>query len=378
MRAVLTVHGVGIFGGRGPWQKPIERVLAPHFHCITIKYSHYRWLGFLSAVVEPWVLVPAIVALYVLKQWYTVHFVWAWFIVALALSCIAARFRHRLALNHFLLECSARLSLGLRPHVIAHSMGTKLVGTALEDYPQVWLNNIVLTGCVLPTNYPWREVQVAKPQAFARVRNEVAMRDLVPWLAHKAHQLRILRGFGMAGRVGFDAGDFVHTTSSPGTPCAECILGGRSAPVHNVMIRQYGHSSVFATPEFAAYFWLPFFWNIDPAEYSEFLEFCRAADQHYQDHDVRKLRIAEEELLHSQWRWTEGSSLAAFIDRYVSVHSGTPAMATPVVALVLRKIWQDVAAACDAYHDRGPGWEQKITALNPMVAVLRAVDAILG
>jgi hypothetical protein len=96
MRAVLTVHGVGIFGGRGPWQKPIERVLAPHCHCITIKYSHYRWLGFLSAVVEPWVLVPAIVALYVLKQWYTVHFVWAWFIVALALSCIAARFRHRL------------------------------------------------------------------------------------------------------------------------------------------------------------------------------------------------------------------------------------------------------------------------------------------
>ena len=144
------------------------------------------------------------------------------------------------------------------------------------------------------------------------------------------------------------------------------------------MIRQYGHSSVFATPEFAAYFWLPFFWNIDPAEYSEFLEFCRAADQHYQDHDVRKLRIAEEELLYSRWRWTEGSSLAAFIDRYVLVHSGTPAMATPVVALVLRKIWQDVAAACDAYHDRGPGWEQKITALNPMVAVLRAVDAILG
>ena len=158
MRAVLTLHGIGVFGGRGPWQKPIERVLAPHFRCITIKYSHYRWLGFLSAVVEPWLLISGIAVVLLLKRWYAIHFVGAWIVGICVLSCFAARLRHRMALSYFLAQSSHRLPLGLKPHVIAHSMGTKLVGTALKEYPQVRLGNVVLTGCVLPTNYPWRGV----------------------------------------------------------------------------------------------------------------------------------------------------------------------------------------------------------------------------
>jgi len=379
MRAVLTLHGIGVFGGRGPWQKPIERVLAPHFRCITIKYSHYRWLGFLSAVVEPWLLIPGIGVILLVKRWYSIHFAWAWIVGICLLSCFAARFRQRMALSYFLAQSSNRLSLGLKPHVIAHSMGTKLVGTALREYPQVRLRNVVLTGCVLPTNYPWRGVLTANPSAFVHVRNDVGSRDFVPWLAHKGHQLGILPGFGMSGRVGFDTShDLVHTVDSPNVLCAQCAVPADSAPIHNVISDRFTHSSAFATPEFAAYFWLPFLWNIAPAEYSEFLELCLAAEQHFQDRDWVPLRTTEEELLYSEWRWTGGTTLEAYIRRHLAVHPHSGTIATPVVAQVLRKVWQDFAAGCHAYHDRGAGWERQLAVLNPAVAIVRAVDAILG
>src|SRR5260370_27686920 len=57
MRALLTIHGVGFLGGRGQWQEAIQWVIAPHFDHRPIKYSHYRWLGLMCAVVEPWALV---------------------------------------------------------------------------------------------------------------------------------------------------------------------------------------------------------------------------------------------------------------------------------------------------------------------------------
>lgn len=137
MRAVLTIHGIGVFGGRGPWQGPIERVLAPHFRCITIKYSHYRWLGFVSAVLEPHILILGLAILLLARRWRGVPHLWAWIIALFVISCIAAQVRHRMALSHLLIESSQRLPFGFRPHVIARSMGTKLIGLALQEYPQV-------------------------------------------------------------------------------------------------------------------------------------------------------------------------------------------------------------------------------------------------
>jgi pimeloyl-ACP methyl ester carboxylesterase len=379
MRTVLTLHGVGVFGGRGPWQKSVQKVIAPHFRCIPIKYSHYRWLGFLSAVVEPRLFILGLGVILLLRKWYAIHFLWAWIIAIFALSCSAARIRHGLALSYFLAQSSKQLPLGHKPHVIAHSMGTKLVGMAIEEYPQVRLENVVLAGCVLATNYPWRAVQRVNPNAFVRVRNDVGRRDLVPWLAHKGHQLRLLRGFGLAGRVGFDqVAGLVHTVRSPNALCASCTGAKDFAPIHNVINDKFTHSSVFATPEFASYFWLPFLWNIDPPEYSAFLDLCLAANEHFDNEDWVLLRATEEELLHAEWRWTRDVALEAHIGLYVAAHPGRYRTTTPVVAQVLRKVWQDFAAACYAYHDRRAGWQRQVAALNPTVAIVGAVDTILG
>ena len=365
--------------GGGLGKTPLTGFLSPHFRCIAIKYSHYRWLGFLSAVAEPRLLLLGLAIILLITRWYTIPFLWAWIIGISALSCVAAGFRHRMALSHFLVESSGRLPLGSRPHVIAHSMGTKLIGTALEEYPQVRLGSVVLTGCVLPTNYGWRRVRGANPRAFERVRNEVARKDLVPWLTHQGHRLGILRGFGMAGRVGFDlASNFVHNISSPNMVCGQCAAAPSPVPIHNIINSAFTHSSVFTTPDFAAYFWLPFLWNIDPVEYSIFLELCLDAHEHYEDHDALRLRAAEEELLYSEWQWAGGATLEAYIQRHLSLHPRNETTTSPVVAQVLQKMCVDVAAASEAYLDRGPGWERKVAALHPRVAILGAVDVILG
>lgn len=379
MRAVLTIHGIGVLGGRGPWQGPIGRVLAPHFRCITIKYSHYRWLGFFSAVLEPRVFLLGLTILFIARRWHGIPQLWAWIVGLLVISCIAAQVRHRMALSHLLTESSHRLPLGIRPHVIAHSMGTRLIGTALKEYPQVRFGSVVLTGCVLPTNYPWRDVRRTNSRAFERVRNEVASKDLVPLLAHVGHRLGILRGYGNAGRVGFDAvPNWVHNMGSPNTVCGQCTAAPPPAPIHNVTSAHGTHSSAFATPEFAAYYWLPFFWNIDPVEYSDFLELCLDANEHYESRNWSQLRVAEEELLHSEWQWARGTTLEAHIQLHVSIHPRGRAIATSVIALVLQKMYVDIAAATEAYRDRGEDWQRKVAALHPVVAMIGAIDVVLG
>src|SRR6266478_6534067 len=48
---VLTIHGIE---SSGDWQED-ARAFAPHFACKTIKYPHYRWLGPLMLLLEPYV-----------------------------------------------------------------------------------------------------------------------------------------------------------------------------------------------------------------------------------------------------------------------------------------------------------------------------------
>ena len=378
MRPVLTVHGIGVFGGRGPWQGPIERVLAPHFECITIKYSHYRWLGFVSAVIEPRSLLFGFVVLFFAKKYFHLPYLWAWMVALLVISSFLAQVRHRRALSHLLEESSRRVPHGFKPHVIAHSMGTKLVGTALKEYPEVRLGSLVLTGCVLPTNYPWHRVRMTNPRAFERVRNEVASKDIVPWLAHLGNRLRLLRGFGNAGRSGFDAAPgWIHNVASVNSVCGQCAAAPPPAPIHNVTNANGTHSSAFATPAFAAYYWLPFLWNIDPGEYSDFLELCFDAHEHYLNHNWPQLRGAEEELLYSEWRWAGGVTLESHIERYMSIHPRAGTIQTPVAAQVLQKMYLDIAAASQAYRDRGDNWKCKVAALHPVTALIGAIDAIL-
>ena len=376
MQTVLTLHGVGILGGRGPWQDSVNRVLGPHFRCVPIKYAHYRWLGLFSAVMEPWVLAPGLAIILALHFLYHLGRGWtsAGVVLILILSCVLAQIRHRLALRHFLQEIDRSKQTGMVPHIVAHSMGTKLVGTVLEVYPQVRFANMVLAGCVLPTNYPWEHVHCPHRPRFRRVRNEVGGRDAVPLLAEAAHRLWMLPGFGPAGRHGFEKCDYVHTVGCLDPACKDCTPQW-IAPVHNVTISGFGHSSVFDAPSYASTYWLPFFWGIDPGEYADFLESCLAAEFHHERHNWLDCLLAEEDLRDRRWGWTGGRTLGQYIEDLARAYKVGPA--TPPVGWIVRKVWQDVARACRADQERGDGWERAIVFLCPPRVIVNAVDAIL-
>ena len=170
---------------------------------------------------------------------------------------------------------------------------------------------------------------------------------------------------------------WVHNLGSPNAVCGQCSAAPPPAPIHNVTSAYGTHSSAFATPEFAAYYWLPFLWNIDPVEYSDFLELCLDANEHYENHSWPQLRGAEEELLYSEWQWAGGATLETHIQRHVSIHPRGQAT-TSVVAQVLQKMYVDIGAASQAYRDRGEDWQRKIAALHPVAAMIGAIDVILS
>jgi pimeloyl-ACP methyl ester carboxylesterase len=379
MREVLMLHEVGIFGGRGPWQRSVGRVLDPHFKCISIQYSHYRWLGFLTAVVEPRLFLPGLASLLVLRWTKVVPVLWPWLIVLFLSSVLAARVRHRWCLQDFLSKSYRSTALGGRPHLIAHSMGTKIVGSGLDKYPDTGFGNIILAGCVLPTDYPWHRIKSLDASRFVSVRNEVGRRDFVPRLAHFAAKSGLLSGFGPSGTIGFDeVVGFIHTTVAAASACAECIIGPPVAVIHNVISDQFGHSSVFDSPGYVACFWLPFLWGIEPADYSSFLRHCLDAEEHFEAGNWLQNRRAEDELLDSHWEWAGNITLRKYIAEVSECHPAWRKGNVPATGQIVRKVWQDFAIACHAHQERTAGWKDRIAALNPRVAVVRAVDAILG
>lgn len=92
-----------------------------------------------------------------------------------------------------------------RLSVIAHSFGTYIAMEALRrENGNLKFDRVVLTGCILPTDYPWKET-ITNKRVMA-VRNDRATQDLVVRLAHWAscRPLRWLTRLN-AGKAGAEA-----------------------------------------------------------------------------------------------------------------------------------------------------------------------------
>src|SRR5262249_20424109 len=136
-----------------------------------------------------------------------VHWYWgpviAWWAVAIAFVVglillglslfLAYRKRTRCAQN-LKIGIETLTSLGARPHIIAHSFGTYLIGRFLKRYyASVDLGNVVLVSTVLPRRYPWRAILAKKPHCITGVRSEYGEADrvvkLVRWIRWLAWDL---------------------------------------------------------------------------------------------------------------------------------------------------------------------------------------------
>lgn len=75
------------------------------------------------------------------------------------------------------------------PSIIAHSLGTYLVGTAMELYEGIVFDRIILCGSILRTEYPWSEV-ISSGARASQVLNDYGGKDIwasiVGWAVHDA------------------------------------------------------------------------------------------------------------------------------------------------------------------------------------------------
>jgi len=305
MERVVTVHGVS---SDGPWQEMLRFLLYPFFECTSIKYRHYRRFGAIKLVLDPWVLVVGLIAMFLLRRLSLLRGLLGWacaWTLLLGVGHLLAFLRRMRAFTAYMNQLNAFLIAGARPHLIAHSFGTYLAGRALEKWPALRFRRIILTGCVLSSRYNWSALNGGQRHACVAVRNEIAKKDAIARVAFLLQGL--LPGMGHAGFSGFaDPPNVVHNVKSPYECCPACRAGA-SALVHNVEHPEFGHSDQFITSLHAESFWLPFLWSMEPSEYQEFLDLCHEAAELEESHDDFKLAVVEAELRERPWRWALGS-----------------------------------------------------------------------
>jgi pimeloyl-ACP methyl ester carboxylesterase len=271
-----------------------------------------------------------------------------------------------------------------RFHIIAHSLGSYIVCVALQDEETMNVQRVVLAGCVVDTNFAWPDL--LKDQKFAAVRNEVAGRDLVAWAA-KFLSWRF-PNFGSAGRNGFkEVADHVHTVQSPNQSCA---TQPDNAHVHNFVSEKKSHSGVLKST-YAKYYWLPFFWGIDPCEFREFLNACfemmkalANAGLPSEPPPAGDFNRFARTFLTRKWAWAGGSTIPTYLsdagwfvtpgEEAIIVYNVCLSVAAAEVALGAKvEKWMKDSVARQDY--RSAEHDEAIKALNPVTAVKRAFIA---
>jgi len=402
MKHVVTVHGIN---SKGQWQERAEQVLAPHFSCINVKYAHYRSFGFLKVIVEPWILIPVLLLLLILSMTNMIHWTWGiWSVLLSGLLIVSHLFtyvRRELALRIIKTQIDSKCPPGERPHVIAHSFGTFLIGSLMKRFPDIQFDAVILTGCVLPAGFDWQSLKGNKVSGFCRVRNEVADGDQIVRLASLLR--RLIPGMGSAGVTGFHEAsrrsllmqgdvisrantidDLIHTVDIRNR-CLFPDCNGR-AGIHNVRLpHDFSHNDSFTGTGHAATFWLPFLWNIDDAEYSDLLEACHLASELKRQKDQVGLRVMEEFFTTKLWDWADTQTVVGFIESQLlarqELQQGqqlTPAT-KDIVYRALVCFW-DVITDATKTKDRSPQdpkSKHQMLSLYPRIAVAKALDSII-
>ena len=307
-RQVVTIHGINT---DGEWQEMAKCVFGPHFECLNLKYPHYRRFGALKLLVHlPSLLVGLTTCLvpWMILSWVGINTdKWIWALLGgtvLAVSHGIAHSHRRRAVDYIDRELSRKM--GTRPpDFIGHSLGTYLCGTLLLRAEYRRFNRMILAGCVLPTKYPWKQLNASGRKACREVQNEVGKRDLVVWIAFALHGW--VGQFGQAGYRGFRAKDgTVHNLKGPYDACRYCD-GETAALVHNIDHPEVGHSDLFITPEYCDSFWFPFLLEIHPSEYREFSDLCIEAANLEIDDPKHELPLLIAVFFEERWEWADGT-----------------------------------------------------------------------
>lgn len=84
-----------------------------------------------------------------------------------------------------------------RPSIVAHSLGSWIVGNAMLKHKDICFDKIIFAGSILPRDFDWATLFARDQVAF--VRNECGQKD--PWPYWSS---RVVAGTGTGGSAGFD------------------------------------------------------------------------------------------------------------------------------------------------------------------------------
>lgn len=389
---IITVHGIN---SDGEWQERLEYALHPHFDFAHIKYDEYRFRGETKLLIGPVAIAAATGASLMLLFIALLLGVFNWKLILvpaglLILGLAEAALRLRKLVSWFKREIELRTRRGAEPfrlptrppHVVAHSLGTFLIGMILRLHPDVRLGRVILAGCVLPRRFDW-EAYHLENKAFNAVRNEVGKKDWVVRIAGYATHL--VWGLGNAGVVGFtdhkrshrgrvlelvQGSQFVHSVFDAYGPCSNCSATTEYAKVHNFHLAESNHKTPFIGNGHVTTFWLPFLWGIEPKTYRDFRDLCFTAAELPVG---PALRIVESELSDLYLPWAK-QSLGDWVRNGIQVRydpeEGQTYSLEDLVERAVRLIWRQVS-------DAEKGLESS-DCLNPERAITGAVEAVVS
>ena len=383
-RVIVSIHGIR---SEGAWQEQFEHVFQNHFRFVKFKYGEFRHpLGAVFWIaLEMWAIILG--AAGVVFAWRSgwLHGWREWAIALLAwimlgfLANALADLRRKRVVTKFAERIDCEVQNERSPHVIAHSLGSFVVGRLLQSFPERDFKHIILMGCVLRTKYDWEDLA----DRFEMVRNEVAGRD---WVSAAAVLLRpVVPEMGAAGVRGFtqtastQMPGFVRNfkESEFGMPWRPCLAGcpcgfgkidSPAARVLNVPCPRLGHNDL-ATHR-ARLVWLPFLWDIPPEIYRRFVELCQDCAAAEAEKRKQDLKTKSDELRKKCWYWTRGP-LETFIAERLKEETGSDP-APELVTLAVRQLWQTMSRA--ARHNASPRDE---VCLYPLLATDVAVASAL-
>lgn len=365
---VVLVHGVS---SEGKWYAKARAALEPHFACRAIRYREYEKHGKLKAILSPTPAVSGgIVGLIWGSVWALSLGTWlprvvvlggAVFLTGIPAGAIGAWRLRRKTAARVVEQFDSATFPGKRTHVVAHSFGTYLSGVMLRRFNREF-GCVCLAGSVLRRRFPWSDLIKRPRPAVEAVRNDVARRDRV---ALGGGMLPYLGSSGTRGFVG--PADVIHSPKV--SPCSECV-DGHVAAVHNIEF-DFEHSDHFVGRGHLEGQYLPFLFRVDPAEYAEFVGWCRAgaAALRLQDHvALRAIETADR-----GWEWASGT-----LEQHIACQIHARSKGRPLVkidpqqiALAVTRVWMIVDAACAARGD--PTRDHAVIAMRPRIAVVRAL-----
>lgn len=302
---LALVHGIQ---SKGEWYAEIQRVFGTHFELLEVHYPQFRSRFPVGVVFDGRALL--VVTLLLTAGWW-----WSWpvtarILIAAVLASVgtsASTIRRHRALESVRSQLPSAATQ--RVSILAHSLGTYLVGRVLDEGRTHRARRVVMSGTVLTRRFDWQRWKTDDAWPLEGVWNEVARWDVAVWPAAIFGRL-FSTYLGSAGIFGFSPGRGVHYVAANEPHCGACKNGG-AALVHNHHTAWATHSRFTRDPEHAKIVWLPFLLGVTAEEFWQLRNWCVEWTSNAADIDSPSATGGDEvwnALTTKRWKWAKKRS----------------------------------------------------------------------